>query len=371
MILLISVPALAAYAKHAIFSAIANGTPLASLPHWLEAPLAAGLVHIHGTSLHLFEEVAVAAQAGSRTAAEVTEALAASAAGAQWQALDPDVQQVMFAAAAHHLIDPQSASAWEVYRGTVLPAAATAAGNDSAVLTQSGLRVEPLGLLLVVPGLTGFPGAVSLLIVITGAVAALAVAASLIRAVADAVPDRTHRAPAVAGVVLALAVGTVAAGLAVVFRVDLVVLVVSGLAIAAAGLFPALAVGLAWRRATAAGVVAAMIAGAGLTGYYMAGTQLFPATFYATWPALSDAGEYAVEEYDTLTLEVREAESEEERATAQAALDDLARGSATRTGLANWGGIDSASSGIFGALAGLLVLVAVSLLTPSRRIAQP
>ena len=149
---------------------------------------------------------------------------------------------------------------------------------------------------------------------------------------------------------------------------DLGVLAVSGLAIAAAGLFPALALGLVWRRATAAGVVAAMIAGAGVTGYYMAGTQLFPATFYTTWPALSDASEYAIEEFETLAHDAREAESEAERAAAAAALDDLARGSATRMGLANWGGIASASSGIFGALVGLLVLVVVSLLTPTRRV---
>lgn len=373
MILLISAPALAVYAKHAIYSAIANATPLASLPPWLEAPLTAGVAQVHGTSLHLFEEVVAAARAGSRTASAIADALAAGSAGSQWQALDPDVQQVMFAAAAQHIVDPEAVSAWEIYRGTVLPAAAAAAGNDGAVLTQSGLAIGPLGLLLVVPGLTGFQRAVSLLMAAAFAVAALAVSASLVRAVANVVPDRSDdRGRPFAGSAPALAVSVAAAGVAVFGRIDLVTLVVSALAIAAAGLFPALALGLAWRRATAAGVMAAMVVGAGVTGYYMAGTQLFPANFYATWSPLSNAGEYAIEEFETLTVEAREAGSEAERARAIAALDDLARGTATRAGLANWAGIDSASSGIFGALAGVLVLIVVSLVTPARRrYAQP
>lgn len=373
MILLIGVPALAVYAKHAIYTTILNATPLASLPPWLEAPLAAGAAQIHGTSLDLFEQVVAGVRGGSQTTAAIADALGAGASGAQWQALDPDVRQVMFAAAAQHVLDPNAASAWEIYRGTVLPAAAAAAGNDAAVLTQSGLAMNPLGILLIVPGLTGVPGPVALLMALAFTVAAFAVSASLVRAVANVLPARSdERERTSAGIVLAFAVSAAAAGVAVFGRIDLVPLVVSALALAAAGLFPALAIGLAWRRATAAGVIAAMIAGAGVTGYYMAGTQLVPASFYATWSPLSSASEYAVEEFDRLTVEAREAETEEERAEAAAALDDLARGSATRVGLANWAGIDSASSGIFGALAGMLVLIFVSLVTPSRRrSAQP
>ena len=368
MLLLISGPALAVYAKHAIYSAIANDTPLASLPHWLDAPLAAGVARVHGTSLYLFEQIVWAAQAGSQTAATVADALSAGASGSQWQSLDPDVQQVMFAAAAQHIVDPQAGSAWDVYRGTVLPAAAAAAGNDGAILTQSGLVIEPLGFLLIVAGLTGFPAAVTGLMALAFATAALALSASIVRAVANIVPDRAgSRAQTLGGIFSGLAVSAIAAGVAVFVTMDLVTLVVSALAIAAAGLFPTLALGLAWRRATAVGVIAAMIAGAGVTGYYMAGTQFFPANFYTTWSPLSNASEYAIEEFETLIVEAREAETEEERAQASAALEDLARGSATRAGLANWAGIDSASSGIFGALAGLLTLVVVSLVTPSRR----
>lgn len=366
MVLLISVPALAVYVKHAIYVAISKGTPLAALPAWLEAPLESGLAGIHGTSLHLFREIVAAAGSGARSAQDVADALAGTASAAQWMAIEPDVQQVMFAAAAHHILDPTSASLWEIYRGTVLPAAAAASGNLDGTLTQATLAIEPLGLMFVVPGLTGFPEEVTLLFAVAIVVATLAVTAGVIQSVARNAPGATQLRTSVFGIVAAFAVAIAAAGVAFAVSIDPVTLVVSALAIAAAGLFPALALGLAWRRATAAGVIAAMLTGAAVTGYYMAATQLTPASFYATWPMLSDAGEYAIEEYETLGAEASDAATEAERQAAVAAMDDLARGSATRAGLANWGGIDSASSGIFGAAVGLVVLILVSIVTPSR-----
>jgi cation/acetate symporter len=136
----------------------------------------------------------------------------------------------------------------------------------------------------------------------------------------------------------------------------------------AAGLFPVLALGLAWRHATAAGAIAAIIAGGGVTLYYDVGIQVFPAAFYRTWAPLSNAGEFAIEEFEALATEAEEGESEEARTAASKALATLARGTATRSGLANWFGIDSASGGVFGVPAGFAALVLVSLLTRRRQI---
>lgn len=378
MVLLVSVPPLAVYVKHAIYGAIANGTPLANLPPWLEAPLASGVADIHGTSLSLFREVIGAAEAGSRTLTDVANALSSAHAAAQWQALDPDVQQVMFAAAAHHLMDPATSSAWDIYRQTVLPAAAAAAGNADATLMQSGFVIGPLGFLLVVPGLTAYPDAVTCLIAVAIAVGALAVAAAVMRAVAtsaaavfakDSEPGRAGRAAGIAAA-LTVALGAGVAGL-VIEPLDPVALALMGMSVAAAGLFPAVALGLVWRRATAAGVTAAMIAGAAVTGYYMAGTQLYPTTFYRTWSSVSDAGEYAREEFDLLAQEVDNAPADAARREAETALDGFVRGDRTRASLANWFGIGSPSSGIFGMAAGFLVLVVVSLVTPSSRRRSP
>lgn len=373
MILVVSVPALAVYTKHAVYGAIVDGTPLANLPSWLEAPLESGLAQIHGTSLGLFGDLVAAVGGGARTAADVANALAGTHAGTQWQALDADVQQVMFAAAAHHIADPASSSLWAVYRQTVLPAAAGAAGNVDGTLMQQGFVIEPMGLLLVIPGLTGYPGAVSLLIAVAIPVGALAVAAGVLRAVGASVASLATGGAApssanVSGAGVALAVGIAAAAAALFGGPhDPVALAVSALALAAAGLFPGVALGLAWRRATAAGVTAAMIAGAAVTGYYMAATQLYPAAFYRTWSFASEAGEYAIEEFDMLAREVEDAPTDAARREARTALDEFARGSETRVGLANWAGIDSASSGIFGVVAGLVVLGLVSLVTPSSR----
>jgi len=113
--------------------------------------------------------------------------------------------------------------------------------------------------------------------------------------------------------------------------------------------------------------MAAIVLGSGLTLYYEIGIQVFPAAFYRTWAPLSNAGALAVEEFATLEAEAREAADGEAKTEAEAARDVLARGTATRRGLANWFGIDSASGAIFGVPLGLLALVLMSLLTRTRR----
>jgi cation/acetate symporter len=146
--------------------------------------------------------------------------------------------------------------------------------------------------------------------------------------------------------------------------------VVSALAIGAAGLGPTALLGLGWRRATAPGVIAAIVVGTGVTLVYIAGTQLFPSSFYAAWPAFSNAGEGAIEEFQALDEDANRAESAEARAAAASARDALARGSKGHPGLANWAGVGSASSAVFGAPLGLIVLMIVSLVTPRRRIGE-
>jgi cation/acetate symporter len=135
------------------------------------------------------------------------------------------------------------------------------------------------------------------------------------------------------------------------------------LSLAAAGLFPVLALGLAWKRATAAGAIAAIVFGAGVTLYYDVGIQVFPAAFFKTWAPLSNAPEFAVENFRATELDAQETESDEAKAHAAASLEALARGTPGRPGLANWMGIDSASGAIFGVPIGLLALVLVSLVS--------
>jgi cation/acetate symporter len=170
---------------------------------------------------------------------------------------------------------------------------------------------------------------------------------------------------------VALGTGALAAAIAALRPDDLAGIVVSALSLGAAGLFPALTVGLAWKRATAAGVMAAIVLGAGVTLYYDVGIQAFPVSFYETWAPLSNAGEFAIENFRALETDAADAGNEQARQAALASLEALARGTPGRPGLANWAGIDSASGAIFGVPAGVLALILVSLLTGRRKRPHP
>lgn len=371
MLLLVTVPVLATYAKHEIYGAMTSETPLAALPSWLEAPLRAGVARIHGTSVYLLSAVAEAVRAGHSDAVAVSAYLTTDAtAAAQWTTLDEAMREAVLGAARTLANDTSAPAAWNVYLTTVLPAAATAAGNDAAMLTQAALVLEPAGLILALPGLAGIPtwGAGLLL---SGVLAlALVMAAALLRTFTPAgsrLPRAPRTHPGWRALAPVLAIAAVAAGAATVRSPDLVTIVVAALSLAAAGLFPVMALGLAWKRATAAGAVAAILIGGGVTLYYDVGIQVFPAAFYRTWAPLSNAGEFAAEEFTTLEAEARDAEDAEARSAAETSLEELARGSAARRGLANWFGIDSASGAVFGVPLGILTLVLVSLVTRRRR----
>jgi cation/acetate symporter len=216
MLILMSVPALAAYAKLEVYGVVAAGTPLASLPQWLDAPLKADLAHIHGTSLAMLEQVAKAGSAGATDPSAIADYLAAHSLAMErrWLALDEQVRTVFVEAARAMGAPPAPDALWQTYVGRVLPTAATAAANDAVVLTQAALVIEPLGLLLALPALSGAPRA----LVMAGVIAAaLVFAQALIRSMLPVVLIRRLVEPANTGIletVSVLVIAAVAAGLA-------------------------------------------------------------------------------------------------------------------------------------------------------------
>src|SRR4029078_4858172 len=58
----------------------------------------------------------------------------------------------------------------------------------------------------------------------------------------------------------------------------------------AAGIFPALILGLHWRGMTATGGVAAMLVGSSIAALYLLGVHLWPVEFFRISGGLSDAG---------------------------------------------------------------------------------
>lgn len=373
MLLLLAAPLLAACAKLAIYAAMAADTPLANLPSWLEAPLTAGVARIHGTSVAILTEVARTVAAGATDAAGVAAHLAIGAPSLEtrWLALAAEVQEAIVTAAQSLAAAPHAASAWDLYQSLVVPAAARAAASEAPVLTQAALSMDPLGLWLALPALAGAPHILTPLMAAGALLAALVMMAALAR-VLLALGQGEDAGHGSGGswphVVPALAATAIAAALAALLRPgDLAPMVVASLSLLAAGLFPVLAVGLAWRRTTATAAAVSIVLGAGVSLYYDVGIQAFPAAFYETWPGLSNAGEYAIEEFVARREAVATAADATARAAAQTALDDWARGTPTRPGLANWLGIESASGAVFGVPAGLAALVLISLATARRR----
>ncbi|MGE0023074.1 MAG: hypothetical protein AB7S70_05510 [Hyphomicrobium sp.] len=370
MLVLLAVPAVAAYAKLGIYSVIAAGTPLTDLPAWLDAPLAAGYAHIHGTSTALLAEVARALPGSGTDPAAIADALELRPMPIEtrWLALDAEMRRVVVEAAQTLGPVPSPEALKHAFVGTVLPAAATAAGNEAAVLSQAALVVEPLGLLLALPALAGAPASLVVALAVAMIAATLVMATALVRSLLSVVPVPASHAPRSSWQALAVGLlsAALAAGAALLRPGDLYGMVVTSLSLAGAGLFPALAVGLAWKRATAAGVTAAIVIGAGVAFYYDVGIQAFPVSFYETWAPLSNAGEFAIENFRALQMDAVEAEDASARAGARTALETLARGTPGRPGLANWAGIDSASGAIFAVPLGLLALVVVSLVTGRR-----
>ena len=101
---------------------------------------------------------------------------------------------------------------------------------------------------------------------------------------------------------------------------DILFLVAAAFSFAAASFFPALTLGIFWKRATAAGACAGMIAGLGIAFYYMSMTHpLFRGWFNVTTP-----------------IEL-------------------------------WWGILPISAGLFGVPVGFAVIILVSLVTPAPR----
>lgn len=370
MLVLGSIPALAAYAKLDIYAALTKPTPLAQPPSWVEAPSRAGLVHLHGTSAALLDAVATEVKAGHAETAAVAESLAHRfhALESRWSALDEAVKAAMIEAARTLPDADDPAALWTAYTNMILPAAASAAGADDPNLTQSALAIEPLGLLVALPALAGLPDGLGIAVVVAMALAALVMIVALLRTVltlGTARPDGRTSWPMRAGTA---SMAIVAAGFAALEPTETTAMAVSGLSLAAAGLFPVSALGLSWMRVTRVAASAAIVAGAALSLYYDVGIQVFPAAFYKTWPALSDAGETAIEEFNLLDEAVRDAADDDARAEAQTALDDWARGTPTLPGLANWAGLDAASSAAIAVPLGLVTLVLVSLVTrPPRR----
>ena len=155
--------------------------------------------------------------------------------------------------------------------------------NKDGILQLGELRIGGDIVVLATPEIGGLPYVVSGLVAAGGLAAALSTADGLLLTIANALSHdlyykmldpnaSTSRRVAISKallLVVALAASYVAYNVYVSKQADILFLVSAAFSFAAAAFFPALVLGIFWKRASAIGAVAGMVAGLGTTMYYM------------------------------------------------------------------------------------------------------
>jgi cation/acetate symporter len=181
---------------------------------------------------------------------------------------------------------------------------------------------------LATPAIGGLPYVVSGLVAAGGLAAALSTADGLLLTIANALshdlyykmidPNASTARRVTLSKMLLLIVALAAAGVAAQKPADILFLVSAAFSFAAAAFFPALVLGIFWKRATGIAASLGMVAGLGITFYYMVTTQPWMRGIFGV----------------TSPIEL-------------------------------WWGIQPISAGVFGVPLGFAVIILVSLVTPA------
>ncbi len=199
--------------------------------------------------------------------------------------------------------------------------------NKDNILQLNEITIGGDIIVLLTPELAGLPYVISGLVAAGGLAAALSTADGLLLTIANALghdlyykmidPNASTVSRVTVSKILLLIVALSAAYVAAQKPADILFLVSAAFSFAAASFFPALSLGIFWKRATGIAAVLGMVSGLGVTSYYMFTTQPWlRATFGITSPVQL------------------------------------------------WWGIEPISAGLFGVPVGFAVIVLVSLVTP-------
>ncbi len=202
--------------------------------------------------------------------------------------------------------------------------------NGDGIFQLGEMRIGGDIIVLATPEIAGLPYVISGLVAAGGLAAALSTADGLLLTIANALSHdlyykmidpnaSTSRRVAISKALL-LVVALAAAAVAAQKPADILFLVSAAFSFAAAAFFPALVLGIFWKRANKWGASLGMIAGLGITLYYMVTTQPWMRGIFGV----------------TSPVEL-------------------------------WFGILPISAGVFGVPLGFAVIIIVSLLTPSPR----
>ncbi len=157
--------------------------------------------------------------------------------------------------------------------------------NKDGIFQLGEMRIGGDIIVLATPEIAGLPYVISGLVAAGGLAAALSTADGLLLTIANALSHDLYykmidpNAPTARRVmiskILLLIVALAAAYVASLKIADILFLVSAAFSLAAAGFFPALVLGIFWKRATKWGAVLGMISGTVVTFYYMATTQVW------------------------------------------------------------------------------------------------
>jgi len=167
----------------------------------------------------------------------------------------------------------------------VVAACKAAAGNVGVVRLQDFV-INTDVIVLSTPEIAGLPYVISGLVAAGGLAAALSTADGLLLAIANALSHDVYykmidpTAPTIRRLtvarILLFGVAVLAAATAATKPGDILAMVGWAFSLAMAGNFPALVMGIWWKRTTAAGAVSGMIAGFGIALFYLVVSRYFP-----------------------------------------------------------------------------------------------
>lgn len=167
--------------------------------------------------------------------------------------------------------------------------------NHDGVLQLAELTLNPDVIVLATPEIAGLPYVVAGLVAAGGLAAALSTADGLLLTIANALshdiyfqmlhPAASTTRRLTMSKVLLLVVAVVAAWVASTKPATILSMVAWAFSIAGACFFPALVLGIFWKRATRQGAIAGMLIGLGITLLYLIGIRFYG---MATWFGISD-----------------------------------------------------------------------------------
>ncbi len=240
-----------------------------------------------------------------------------------------------------------------------IAAACQKIANHGSVLKLQDLSINTDVIVLSMPEVAGLPFVVSGLVAAGGLAASLSTADGLLLAIANALshdiyykmidPNAATSRRLVAARILLVAVAVLAAYTASTRPADILSMVAWAFSLAAAGNFPALVLGVWWKRATATGAVCGIIAGFGITLIYLVVSRYYPVF------GVNALGMYSLVD----------AVSGKPLADVAAALAKPETANAVLANKVGWFDIKNISAAMFGLPVGFIVMIVVSLLTPA------